>query len=126
MSTKTRIQQEQAATEIQQKWRSAELEVKTEVGSVGFAVITISNPPVNAFSVLIIAWLKEKIEQAMSRNDVKAIVFTGNLSLLHDLSDYVDCENKQVLGKMAELLASSNANKKGCHAPKLGKQGKNG
>ncbi|KAI3495857.1 hypothetical protein L1887_38203 [Cichorium endivia] len=85
----------------------AELEVKMEVGSDGVAVITISNPPVNAFAVLIIAWLKEKIEQAMSRNDVKAIVLTGkngkfsggfdinvfqkvqqtgNLSLLPDLS----------------------------------------
>ncbi|CAI9293303.1 unnamed protein product [Lactuca saligna] len=55
----------------------AELEVKMMVGSDGVAVITISNPPVNAFAVSIIAWLKEKIEQAMSRDDVKAIVLTG-------------------------------------------------
>ncbi|MFS7916832.1 putative isomerase, Enoyl-CoA hydratase, 3-hydroxyacyl-CoA dehydrogenase [Helianthus anomalus] len=58
----------------------AELEVKMEVGSDGVAVITISNPPVNAFAVSIIAWLKEKISEAMSRDDVKAIVLTGNSS----------------------------------------------
>ncbi|KAK9071962.1 hypothetical protein SSX86_008393 [Deinandra increscens subsp. villosa] len=62
------------------------MEVKMEVGSDGVAVITISNPPVNAFAVSIIGWLKEKIGEAMSRDDVKAIVLTGNLSLLPDLS----------------------------------------
>ncbi|XP_076936829.1 peroxisomal fatty acid beta-oxidation multifunctional protein AIM1-like [Bidens hawaiensis] len=83
------------------------MEVKMDVGSDGVAVIFVSNPPVNAFAVSIIGWLKEKIAEAMGRDDVKAIVLTGmngkfsggfdinvfqkvqqtgNLSLLPDLS----------------------------------------
>ncbi|XP_071737250.1 peroxisomal fatty acid beta-oxidation multifunctional protein AIM1-like isoform X2 [Rutidosis leptorrhynchoides] len=53
------------------------MEVKMEVGSDGVAVIAISNPPVNAFAVQIIGWLKEKLDEAMIRDDVKAIVLTG-------------------------------------------------
>uniref|UniRef100_A0A7C9ALN9 Uncharacterized protein n=1 Tax=Opuntia streptacantha TaxID=393608 RepID=A0A7C9ALN9_OPUST len=52
--------------------------VTMEVGSDGVAVITISNPPVNALAVQIIAGLKAKYDEAMSRNDVKAIVLTGH------------------------------------------------
>nr|XP_043627838.1 peroxisomal fatty acid beta-oxidation multifunctional protein AIM1-like [Erigeron canadensis] len=53
------------------------MEVKLEVGHDGVAVITFSNPPVNALAVQIIAWLKEKLDEAMSRDDVKAVVLTG-------------------------------------------------
>ncbi|KAJ8426025.1 hypothetical protein Cgig2_015847 [Carnegiea gigantea] len=52
--------------------------VVMEVGSDGVAVITISNPPVNALAVEIIAGLKAKYDEAMNRNDVKAIVVTGD------------------------------------------------
>ncbi|XP_042399366.1 peroxisomal fatty acid beta-oxidation multifunctional protein-like [Zingiber officinale] len=51
--------------------------VAMEVGSDGVAVITICNPPVNALSSKIVAGLKEKYAEAMSRSDVKAIVLTG-------------------------------------------------
>ncbi|XP_015898310.3 peroxisomal fatty acid beta-oxidation multifunctional protein AIM1 [Ziziphus jujuba] len=52
-------------------------EVKMEIGNDGVAVITISNPPVNALAIPIIAGLKEKFDEANRRNDVKAIVLTG-------------------------------------------------
>ncbi|KAF3324702.1 glyoxysomal fatty acid beta-oxidation multifunctional protein MFP-a-like protein [Carex littledalei] len=48
-----------------------------EVGSDGVAIITIINPPVNSLSVDVLYSLKENYEQALSRNDVKAIVVTG-------------------------------------------------
>ncbi|KAL0905830.1 hypothetical protein M5K25_024269 [Dendrobium thyrsiflorum] len=56
----------------------AKTRVFLEVGSDGVAVITMSNPPVNALAPSIIAGLKEKYAEAMIRNDVKAIVLTGD------------------------------------------------
>ncbi|KAM0037083.1 putative isomerase, 3-hydroxyacyl-CoA dehydrogenase, Enoyl-CoA hydratase [Helianthus debilis subsp. tardiflorus] len=121
----------------------AELEVKMEVGSDGVAVIIISNPPVNAFAVSIIAWLKEKISEAMSRDDVKAIVLTGkngkfsggfdinvfqkvqrtgNLSLLPDLSiDLVvnrieDAKKPMVVAIEGLALGAGLEVSMGCHA----------
>ncbi|KAK9142635.1 hypothetical protein Syun_012035 [Stephania yunnanensis] len=55
----------------------ANMRVKMEVGSDGVAVIKIVNPPVNALAPPILAWLKEKYAEAMRRDDVKAIVLTG-------------------------------------------------
>eukprot|EP00268_Persea_americana_P001832 TRINITY_DN1054_c0_g1_i1.p1 TRINITY_DN1054_c0_g1~~TRINITY_DN1054_c0_g1_i1.p1 ORF type:complete len:725 (+),score=166.25 TRINITY_DN1054_c0_g1_i1:161-2335(+) len=55
----------------------ANVRVSIDVGDDGVAVITICNPPVNALSTQIIAGLKEKYDEAMRRNDVKAIVLTG-------------------------------------------------
>ncbi|XP_076889822.1 peroxisomal fatty acid beta-oxidation multifunctional protein AIM1-like [Bidens hawaiensis] len=52
--------------------------VKMDVGSDGVALITISNPPVNALALPILAGLKEKFAEATRRDDVKAIVLTGN------------------------------------------------
>ncbi|KMZ63897.1 Peroxisomal fatty acid beta-oxidation multifunctional protein [Zostera marina] len=49
-----------------------------EVGSDGVALITISNPPVNALALSILTGLKEKYAEAMNRDDVKAIVLTGD------------------------------------------------
>ncbi|KAL8225976.1 hypothetical protein R6Q57_018533 [Mikania cordata] len=121
----------------------AELEVRMEVGSDGVAVITISNPPVNAFAISIIAWLKEKIEEAMNRDDVKAIVLTGkngkfsggfdinvfqkvqqtgNLSLLPDLSiDLVvnkieDAKKPIVVAIEGLALGAGLEVSMGCHA----------
>ncbi|KAM6583183.1 hypothetical protein CsatB_010185 [Cannabis sativa] len=51
--------------------------VTMEVGDDAVAVITISNPPVNALAIPIIEGLKEKFVEATRRNDVKAIVLTG-------------------------------------------------
>ncbi|KAL9284962.1 hypothetical protein ACSQ67_024678 [Phaseolus vulgaris] len=63
---------------------------RMEVGSDGVAVITIVNPPVNSLSFegcssvslclflsLVLHGLKESFDQAIKRNDVKAIVVTG-------------------------------------------------
>ncbi|KAJ0724098.1 putative isomerase, 3-hydroxyacyl-CoA dehydrogenase, Enoyl-CoA hydratase [Helianthus annuus] len=54
-----------------------EVIVTMDVGSDGVALITISNPPVNALALPILAGLKEKFAEAMKRDDVKAIVLTG-------------------------------------------------
>ncbi|KAJ8750765.1 hypothetical protein K2173_015946 [Erythroxylum novogranatense] len=51
--------------------------VALEVGYDGVAVISISNPPVNALALPVIAGLKEKFDEAARRDDVKAIVLTG-------------------------------------------------
>ncbi|XP_047311340.1 glyoxysomal fatty acid beta-oxidation multifunctional protein MFP-a-like [Impatiens glandulifera] len=48
-----------------------------EVGSDGVAIITIINPPVNSLSVDVLFSLKENYDQALRRDDVKAIVVTG-------------------------------------------------
>ncbi|XVE70435.1 hypothetical protein DITRI_Ditri10aG0072500 [Diplodiscus trichospermus] len=55
----------------------SQIGVTMDVGNDGVAVITISNPPVNAIAVPIIAGLKEKFNEATRRSDVKAIVLTG-------------------------------------------------
>ncbi|XP_027121067.1 glyoxysomal fatty acid beta-oxidation multifunctional protein MFP-a [Coffea arabica] len=49
-----------------------------EVGADGVAVITIFNPPVNSLSLDVLNSLKESYEQALRRDDVKAIVVTGS------------------------------------------------
>ncbi|PON88350.1 Crotonase [Trema orientale] len=48
-----------------------------EIGADGVALITIINPPVNSLSFDVLYSLKENYEQALQRNDVKAIVITG-------------------------------------------------
>lgn len=58
----------------------AAVQVTMEVGNDGVAVITFSNPPVNALALPIIKGLKEKLDEAMRRNDVKAVVLTGKNS----------------------------------------------
>ncbi|GAB2292292.1 Altered inheritance of mitochondria protein 1 [Dionaea muscipula] len=55
----------------------AKARVTMEVGSDGVALITISNPPVNSLAIAIFVGLKDKYDEAMRRNDVKAIVLTG-------------------------------------------------
>ncbi|XP_042491006.1 peroxisomal fatty acid beta-oxidation multifunctional protein AIM1-like [Macadamia integrifolia] len=55
----------------------ANMRTTMEVGGDGVAVIRISNPPVNALAPRILAGLKEKYIEAMKRDDVKAIVVTG-------------------------------------------------
>ncbi|XP_044499625.1 glyoxysomal fatty acid beta-oxidation multifunctional protein MFP-a-like isoform X1 [Mangifera indica] len=48
-----------------------------EVGADGVALITIVNPPVNSLSLDVLRSLKESYDQALCRDDVKAIVVTG-------------------------------------------------
>ncbi|CAN4104695.1 unnamed protein product [Withania somnifera] len=48
-----------------------------QVESDGVAVITIINPPVNSLSLDVLYSLKENYEHALRRDDVKAIVVTG-------------------------------------------------
>ncbi|KAG5240885.1 MULTIFUNCTIONAL family protein [Salix suchowensis] len=48
-----------------------------EVGAHGVALITIINPPVNSLSSDVLSSLKDSYEQALRRDDVKAIVITG-------------------------------------------------
>ncbi|XP_068647355.1 peroxisomal fatty acid beta-oxidation multifunctional protein-like [Aristolochia californica] len=52
--------------------------VSIDVGSDGVAVIKISNPPVNALAPPVIAGLKATYDEAMRRDDVKAIVIIGD------------------------------------------------
>ncbi|CAA6654312.1 unnamed protein product [Spirodela intermedia] len=51
--------------------------VAMEVGPDGVAVITIVNPPVNSLSIDVLFSLKDNYEEAIQRDDVKAIVITG-------------------------------------------------
>ncbi|KDP33693.1 hypothetical protein JCGZ_07264 [Jatropha curcas] len=48
-----------------------------EVGNDGVAVISISNPPVNALAFPILEGLKEKFQEVARRNDIQAAVVTG-------------------------------------------------
>lgn len=48
-----------------------------EVGADGVALITIINPPVNSLSLDVLHSLKQSYDEALRRNDVKAIVVTG-------------------------------------------------
>ncbi|KAE8736040.1 Glyoxysomal fatty acid beta-oxidation multifunctional protein MFP-a [Hibiscus syriacus] len=48
-----------------------------EVGADGVAIITINNPPVNSLSLDVLQSVKESYDEALLRDDVKAIVVTG-------------------------------------------------
>ncbi|KAM3407407.1 hypothetical protein ACQJBY_001054 [Aegilops geniculata] len=64
-----------------------------EVGSDGVAVIYVANPPVNALSIDVLFSLKGHYEEALRRNDVKAIVLTGSggsFSAGLDISAFAD------------------------------------
>ncbi|XP_059275235.1 peroxisomal fatty acid beta-oxidation multifunctional protein AIM1-like isoform X4 [Lycium ferocissimum] len=52
--------------------------VSMEIGDDGIAIIRICNPPVNALTLSVIAGLREQYQEAVERNDVKAIVLTGD------------------------------------------------
>ncbi|CAK9207782.1 unnamed protein product [Sphagnum troendelagicum] len=51
--------------------------VRMEIGSDGVAVITLENPPVNSLAFEVLFGIKEKYDEAMAREEVKAIVVTG-------------------------------------------------
>ncbi|KAK9697687.1 hypothetical protein RND81_08G054200 [Saponaria officinalis] len=56
----------------------AKARLSMTVSKDGVAIITLSNPPVNALAISIISGLKEKYDEAMRRSDVKAVVLTGD------------------------------------------------
>ncbi|XP_038976451.1 glyoxysomal fatty acid beta-oxidation multifunctional protein MFP-a-like isoform X2 [Phoenix dactylifera] len=69
-----------------------------EVGADGVAAITIVNPPVNALSLDVLVSLKENYEEALRRDDVKAIVLTGaggKFSGGFDISAFQEGKTKQ-------------------------------
>ncbi|KAM3376634.1 glyoxysomal fatty acid beta-oxidation multifunctional protein MFP-a [Capsicum galapagoense] len=52
--------------------------IELEVVENGVAVISINHPPLNLLSVEVLLSLKENIEEAMRKDNVKAIVITGS------------------------------------------------
>ncbi|KAL8498016.1 hypothetical protein ACS0TY_021384 [Phlomoides rotata] len=52
--------------------------VTMEVGKDGVAIVTFSNPPVNALALTVFDGLSEKFSEALRRDDVKAIVLAGD------------------------------------------------
>uniref|UniRef100_A0A0E0L1J6 enoyl-CoA hydratase n=1 Tax=Oryza punctata TaxID=4537 RepID=A0A0E0L1J6_ORYPU len=56
---------------------ASDMATTMEVRRDGVAVITVSNPPVNALSLDVIASLQRDYGEALRRSDVKAIVLTG-------------------------------------------------
>ncbi|XP_016582397.2 glyoxysomal fatty acid beta-oxidation multifunctional protein MFP-a isoform X3 [Capsicum annuum] len=70
-----------------------------EVAADGVAVITIINPPVNSLSLDVLYSLKETIEDAFRRDDVKAIVMTGyrgKFSGGFNISSFADLQQGKV------------------------------
>lgn len=82
----------------------AGVRVTMEVGIDGVAIITICNPPVNSLAIPIIAGLKEKFEEAMRRDDVKAIVLTGNAGKFSGGFDINVFQNVHKTGDVSILL----------------------
>ncbi|XP_057957697.1 glyoxysomal fatty acid beta-oxidation multifunctional protein MFP-a [Malania oleifera] len=56
---------------------AAKARTTVEVGADGVALITIINPPVNSLALDVLQSFKDNYEEALRRNDVKAIVITG-------------------------------------------------
>ncbi|XP_047042556.1 glyoxysomal fatty acid beta-oxidation multifunctional protein MFP-a-like [Lolium rigidum] len=69
-----------------------------QVGPDGVAVIAIVNPPVNALSVDVLYSLNGHYEEAVRRNDVRAIVLTGKGGIFSaglDLSAFGDIQRNK-------------------------------
>ncbi|XP_071722079.1 LOW QUALITY PROTEIN: peroxisomal fatty acid beta-oxidation multifunctional protein MFP2-like [Rutidosis leptorrhynchoides] len=70
-----------------------------EVGADGVAIITIINPPVNSLSFDVLHSLKDRFDEALKRDDVKAIVVTGakgKFSGGFDISSFGGLQNGNV------------------------------
>ncbi|KAL0434041.1 UNVERIFIED_CONTAM: Glyoxysomal fatty acid beta-oxidation multifunctional protein MFP-a [Sesamum latifolium] len=70
-----------------------------DVGADGVAIITIINPPVNSLSFDVLNSLKDTCEQALRRDDVKAVVITGaqgKFSGGFDISAFGKIQDKSV------------------------------
>lgn len=70
-----------------------------DVGADGVAIITIINPPVNSLSFDVLYSLKDTCEQALGRQDVKAVVITGakgKFSGGFDINAFPKIQNKSI------------------------------
>ncbi|KAL3641917.1 hypothetical protein CASFOL_012732 [Castilleja foliolosa] len=70
-----------------------------DVGADGVAIITIINPPVNSLSFDVLYSLKDSCEEALRRDDVKAIVITGALGKFSggfDISAFGKIQDKTI------------------------------
>ncbi|XP_020581770.1 peroxisomal fatty acid beta-oxidation multifunctional protein-like isoform X2 [Phalaenopsis equestris] len=77
-----------------------------EIESDGIAIIAISNPPVNALSHAVIAGLKEKYAEAMRREEVKAIILTGESGKFSggfDISVFVEVQKTGDLSLLPDV-----------------------
>ncbi|KAJ8493251.1 hypothetical protein OPV22_014972 [Ensete ventricosum] len=91
---------EPKAKQDEEQQETAEMEKKVartemEVGADGVAVITIINPPINCLSFDVMWSLKDNYEEALRRDDVKAIVLTGqgpNFSGGFDIAAFEDIQ----------------------------------
>ncbi|KAH9320634.1 hypothetical protein KI387_015273, partial [Taxus chinensis] len=79
------------------------MEVSMEVGGDGVALIKITNPPVNALANPILGALAEKYDEAMRRNDVKAIVVTGEGGKFSGGFDISALQDAQKAGDISRL-----------------------
>ncbi|KAJ7568488.1 hypothetical protein O6H91_01G034400 [Diphasiastrum complanatum] len=80
------------------------MSTRLEVGPDGVAVITLVNPPVNALAITVLRGLKNNYDEAVKRNDVKAIVvigaggkFSGGFDI-NSIQDIQKNENISALG----------------------------
>ncbi|GLJ12630.1 hypothetical protein SUGI_0194880 [Cryptomeria japonica] len=90
------------------------MEVTMEVGMDGVALITITNPPVNALAKPILGALGEKYDEAMRRNDVRAIVVTGQggkFSGGFDISALQDCQKTGDISSLGRVSVDLMINK---------------
>ncbi|GMI69445.1 MULTIFUNCTIONAL PROTEIN 2, multifunctional protein 2 [Hibiscus trionum] len=71
-----------------------------ETRADGVAIITINNPPLNLLSSHVMLSLKENTEQALQRDDVKAIVITGSKGKFSGGFDVTAFGNKGKHGKL--------------------------
>ncbi|KAK6122608.1 hypothetical protein DH2020_043644 [Rehmannia glutinosa] len=75
-----RKEKDEAATRVERRvehFRCSKGRTTLDVGADGVGIITIINPPVNSLSFDVLYSLKDTCEQALRRDDVKAIVITG-------------------------------------------------
>ncbi|KAI5059208.1 hypothetical protein GOP47_0025527 [Adiantum capillus-veneris] len=77
--------------------------VELEVCPDGVAVITICNPPVNSLAIPVFWGLKEKYEEALKRDDVKAIVITGAGDKFSGGFDIISMEAIQKNGDLSQI-----------------------
>lgn len=77
--------------------------VELQVGPDGVAIITINNPPVNSLAIPVFWGLKEKYDEALRRDDVKAIVLTGSSNKFSGGFDIMTMEEIQKDGDLSQI-----------------------
>eukprot|EP00249_Psilotum_nudum_P009367 c21884_g1_i1 orf=554-2710(-) len=80
--------------------------VSMEVGADGIALIKLTNPPVNALAVQILRGLKQMYDDALRRDDVKAIVVygeAGKFSGGFDISAILEVQRSGNLSRLGRV-----------------------